>query len=161
MSMNWTRRMKEIREERREAAERRARHVLFTDWRWSIEGRRQRGRRADDTAETGVDLYDRSLFVLALGIFVLSCMDATLTLSLIARGLAYEANPLMSVLMDSDPQLFINLKIVFTGAGLLFLVALADARVLRFLRVRNIMHALLIIYSAVVGYQLLHLTLTG
>lgn len=143
------------------AADRRGRHVLFTDWRWAVEGRRRRGRRPEDGADLGVDLYEPSLFLLALGIFLLSCTDALLTLTLIGRGLAYEANPLMRGLMEQDPQLFVNLKIVFTGAGVLFMVALADARLLRFLPVRHIMHGLLVMYSTVVGFQLFHVLMSG
>lgn len=160
MAFEWTRVTKPG-GERRVDGDRRGRHVLFTDWRWAIEGRRRRGRRPDDTAHLGVDLYDRSLFILALGIFLLSCTDATLTLALIGRGVAYEANPLMNALMEHDPQLFVNLKIVFTGAGVLFMVALADARLLRFMPVRYIMHFLLVMYASVVGFQLYYLLLTG
>jgi Domain of unknown function (DUF5658) len=156
MSMEWTRRIEAAKEDRRTATDRRGRHVLFTDWRWSFEGRRRRGRRPDDGADLGVDLYDPSLFLVALAIFLLSCTDAMMTLTLIGRGVAYEANPLMKSLMDSDPQLFVNLKIVFTGAGVLFMVVLADARLLRFLPVRYIMHGLLVMYSTVVGFQLFH-----
>jgi len=161
MSVEWIRRAKSGDDDRRSATERRGRHVLFTDWRWSYEGRRRRGRRPDDAAQLGVDLYDSSLFLLALAIFLLSCTDAMFTLSLIGRGVAYEANPLMKALLDSDPQLFVNLKIVFTGAGVLFMVALADARLLRVLPVRHIMQGLLIMYSTVVGFQLFHFVISG
>jgi Domain of unknown function (DUF5658) len=160
MSLEWIRRNESADGDRRSARDRRGRHVLFTDWRWSYEGRRRGGRRPDDGAHLGVDVYDRSLFLLALAIFLLSCTDAMMTLTLIGRGVAYEANPLMKALLETDPQMFVNLKIVFTGAGVLFMVALADARLLQFLPVRYIMHGLLVMYSTVVGFQLYHYLLS-
>jgi hypothetical protein len=161
MSLEWIRGFRNRSAERRRRRDRRARHVLFADWRWSYEGRRRSGRRTGEYAEAGVDLYEPTLFRLALGIFLLSCADALLTLTLIGRGVAYEANPFMGALLSYDPQTFVNLKIVFTGGGLLFLTAMADSKLLRFVRVRTIMNMLLFTYALVVSYQLMQLIITG
>jgi hypothetical protein len=159
VSLSWVRRFGNSIRDRRNGADRRTSHVLFADWRWAVEGRRRVGRRREDAAETGVDIYEPSLGVVALGIFVLSCMDAAFTLALIWAGLGSELNPVMRALIDHDAQMFVNLKLVFTGAGLVFLVALADARFLRRVRVRTLMYGVLIVYAMIVTYEIVNLGL--
>ncbi len=159
MSMEWIRGVHCRHVERRRNSDRRSRHVLFSDWRWSYEGRRQRGRRDGGRVETGVDIYERRLFFVAVGIFVLSCMDAAFTLLLVHRNLAAEANPFMRALLSYDPQTFINLKIVLTGSGVLFLVALCESRFLRLIPVRYLMHGLLVLYGLIVASEVVQLGL--
>ncbi|MGD8279311.1 MAG: DUF5658 family protein [Gemmatimonadota bacterium] len=139
---------------RRMRPDRRQRHVLFSDWRWAWGGRRGRARRDDEAAEYGVDQYQPHLLVLAIGILILSCLDAAFTLTLLQRGVASEANPLMRLLIDHDRQVFVNLKVVLTGAAVIFMVALADWRFVRAVRVRHIMIVTLLMYGALVGYEL-------
>lgn len=159
VSLSWVRRLGRSPRDRRSGADRRSNHVLFADWRWAVSGRRRAGRRHDETADTGVDLYEPRLGLLALGIFVLSCLDAAFTLALIWGGLGVELNPFMRALIERDAQLFVNLKIVFTGAGILFLVALADARFMSRLRVRTLLYAVLLVYSMIVAYEIANLGL--
>jgi hypothetical protein len=146
---------------RRRPADRRQQHVLFSDWRWAWGGRRSQPRRDDELAEYGVDRYRPHLLVLAIGILILSCLDAAFTLTLLQRGVASEANPLMRVLIDHDRQIFVNLKVVLTGAAVVFMVALADWPFLRALRVRHVMIATLVMYGAIVGYELYQFLATG
>jgi hypothetical protein len=96
---------------------------------------------------------------MALAIFLLSCLDAAFTLTLIWSNLGVELNPFMRALINHDAQLFVNLKIVFTGAGLIFLVALADARFLQRIRGRTLMGGVLVIYSMIVTYEIANLGL--
>jgi hypothetical protein len=145
--------------DRRTRTDRRRSHVLFSDWRWAIAGRRRAGRREDDTAHTGVDIYNPRVGVLALAIFLLSCLDAAFTLTLIWGNLGVELNPIMRSLITHDAQTFVNLKLVFTGASLVFLVALADARFLQRIRVRVLMYGILILYSLIVAYEITNLGL--
>jgi len=128
-------------------------HVLFTDWRYAWRGRRVTPRRDGENAEMGTDIYEPQLFVLAIGILLLSAADATFTLILLASGHAWEANPLMRALIQHDVQIFVNLKMALTAGGLLFMVACADMRLLRLMRVRNIMLGLLFVYSGLVAYE--------
>lgn len=139
--------------DRRQRVERRT-HVLFTDWRYAWRGRRTATRRDGENAEMGTDLYEPQLFVIAVGILLLSAADAMFTLTLIATGQAWEANPLMRVLIQHDVQTFVNLKLALTSGGLLFMVACADMRLLRLFRVRNIMLGLLFLYSGLVAYEI-------
>lgn len=147
--------------ERRRRPDRRRRHVLFADWRWAMAGRRTRSRRGEEAAEFGVDRYEPQLFALAIGILVLSCLDAAFTLTLIARGVATEINPLMRALMSHDRQVFVNLKVVLTGAAVVFMVALADWRFVRAVRVRHIMVATLLGYGTLVAFELYHFLITS
>ena len=142
--------------ERRRRLERRT-HVLFTDWRYAWRGRRTATRRDGDNAEMGTDLYEPQLFVIAIGILLLSAADATFTLTLLGSGHAFEANPLMRALIHHDVQTFINLKLVMTAGGLLFMVACADMRLLRLVRVRYLMLGLLFAYSGLVAYEVTNL----
>jgi len=147
--------------DRRARRDRRARHVLFTDWRWAYAGRRVAGRRSSERALTGVDRYGAGLGALAVAIFVLSCMDAAFTLAIVFGNLGVELNPFMRAVMQYDAQTFVNLKIVLTGAGITFLVVLADAPFLRWIRVRTLMYTLLAMYAAIVGYEIINLGILG
>ncbi|MGH7503361.1 MAG: DUF5658 family protein [Longimicrobiales bacterium] len=128
-------------------------HVLFTDWRWALRGRRIATRRYGENAELGTDVYEPSLFLIAIAILLLSAADATFTLMLLGSGHAFEANPLMRALIHHDEQLFVNLKLVLTAAGLLFMVVCADMRLLRVFRVRYVMLGLLFAYAGLVAYE--------
>jgi hypothetical protein len=147
--------------DRRRRPDRRRRHVLFADWKWALTGRRTRSRRDEEAAENGVDRYEPRLFGLAVGILVLSCLDAAFTLALVGRGVASEINPLMRMLMSHDPQLFVNLKVVLTGAAVVFMVALADWHFVRVVRVRHIMLATLAAYGTLVAFELYHFLITS
>jgi hypothetical protein len=142
--------------ERRRTAERRS-HVLFSDWRWACHGRRTAPRRGGEHAELGVDRYDLWLGVIVIGILLFSAADAALTLSLVQAGLARELNPLMRALIDHDFQIFVNLKLALTAAGLLFMVVCSDLRLFRLIRVRQILRVLLIGYAGLVAYELARL----
>ncbi len=146
---------------RRRREDRRERHVLFSDWRWAWAGRRTRPRRDDEAAEYGVDRYQAHLLALAIGILVLSCLDAAFTLTLLQRGVASEANPLMRMLINHDRQIFVNMKVVLTGAAVVFMVALADWPFVCAVRVRHIMIITLLLYGALVGYELFQYFATG
>lgn len=142
--------------ERRQRVERRT-HVLFTDWRYAWRGQRTATRRGGENAEMGTDVYEPQLFVIAVGILLLSAADATFTLMLLSSGHAWEANPFMRALIHHDVQVFVNLKMVLTAGGLLFMVVCADMRLLRLVRVRYLMLGLLFMYSGLVAYEITHL----
>jgi len=108
-------------------------------------------------AEAGVDLYEPGLFALAIGLLLLSAADALFTLQLLSTGAAREVNPLMRSLIRYDVQLFVNLKLALTAGGIVFMVPCADLRVLRIVRVRQILQCLFAIYLALVTYEILSL----
>jgi hypothetical protein len=92
-------------------------------------------------------------------VFVLSATDAALTLVLVERGVTTEANPLMDLLMVHDVRVFVAVKSLVTGVGVVAVVAYS--RLLLFGRVSMIraLHAVLAFYVLLVGYEALLLAL--
>lgn len=113
--------------------------------------RRSGGRRSGDEHWL-VDWYEPHLLFLAVAILLLSVTDAFLTLVLIGQG-AYEANPVMHLLLERAPRLFAAAKMTLTGVGVLVLVACARAKVFRVVRVSALMHWFLLLYAGVIGYE--------
>jgi Domain of unknown function (DUF5658) len=146
--------------ERREGEDRRLRAHLLSDWTYAFRGRRRAARR-DGEKSTFVDLYDPMLLVLAITILMLSVFDAAFTLTLLQAGVIEEANPLMRWLIEHDTQIFINLKIVITGAAVVFLVLCSNAVVAGRVRGRRLMHGVVVVYLLVIVYELLIFRLTG
>ena len=138
----------------RRLADRRKKHVLFSDWRYAFKGRRRASRRPGDTQVAGVDRYEGSVFWLALAIIVLSCCDATFTLILMREGIVQEWNPFMRVLMEQDVQLFANVKTVITGASVVFMVTCYHGIVLGGIPVRWIFKGIVAGYALLVTYEI-------
>lgn len=138
--------------ERRSGADRRILSHLRADWRWIYKGRRRVGRRAEDHAHT--DWYSPRLMVLVVCIFLLSALDAFMTLNLLRSGQVVEANPFMRLLLEHEVQVFVNVKTVLTGWGLIVLVACSNMRVLRKVRVRQLIVGLFGLYAALIGWEI-------
>lgn len=146
--------------DRRSGGDRRRRHHLFTDWRWIYRGRRRRARRSEDQARVQPDWYRPSLLVAALGIVLLSGLDAALTLTLLSVGVAEEANPVMRAILDHDAQIFVNLKTTITAASVVVLVVCSKWSFLRRVRVDRLLFGVLALYAILVVYEL-HLLRLG
>ena len=140
--------------DRRAPADRRLTAHLQSDWKFAYRGKRRASRRGEESPAF-VDLYEPSLMLVALGILVLSIMDAAFTLTLIQSGIAHEANPIMRWLIEHDVQMFVNLKIVITGAGILFLLVCSHAPVFSRYRGRAALNLVLLLYLLVIGYELI------
>jgi len=91
---------------------------------------------------------------MAVAILVLSCCDATFTLILMREGIVQEWNPLMRSLIESDVQLFANLKTAITGASVIFMVACYHGTVLKRFPVRWIFKGIVLGYALLVTYEL-------
>ncbi len=128
--------------------------MLFTDWRWAWRGRRVAARRTGGDDDTGTDRYPISLVAVGLALFLFSAADAFFTLQLLAAGVAREVNPLMRWLIEHDTQVFVNIKLTITAAGVVFMVVCADTRVLRLVRVRRVMQALCAMYALLIAYEI-------
>ncbi len=139
----------------RRRSDRRASHVLFSDWRFALKGRRRADRRyAAAVRSKGLDRHHPWLLVVAVAIVVLSAADAIFTLELIARGLVHEANPFMRWLMELDLQIFANFKLLLTGFAVVVLVACSTTRFLRRVPTHAILHSILFFYVGLIGYEL-------
>jgi hypothetical protein len=140
------------RHERRDRAERRRRL-----W-WSIvygsfnPRRRTPPRRLDDSRFHSLDWHSAHLLAVAVGILLLSVVDAFLTVVLLQGG-ADEINPIMSMLIYRSTQLFAGLKMGMTGVSIVLMVFLARYRFMRLLRVEWVMYGVLIGYASLVGYE--------
>lgn len=137
---------------KRTKADRRRRHPLLADWRWSYRGRRKNTRRASDDYEshTILDWYHPSLLFFIVGTYVLSGIDAILTVTLLEMRVATEANPVMHMLLAENVRLFAGVKALVTGIGLVFLTAYSNRCLFTRLRVDRLIYALFAGYSVLV-----------
>lgn len=95
-------------------------------------GKRKTIRRESDKQQyIFVDLYSTRLLLIVVSLFLLSCLDAYLTLTLIAEGIAIEANPLMASLLSYGVMTFIVIKFALTAFALLILCLFKNAKITR------------------------------
>lgn len=118
--------------------------------------RRRLTRRAADSGVAHVDWHHPWLFFLAVGIMLLSCTDAFLTLILISRGMI-EANPVMAAAMNIGTGWFVISKMALTGTGILMLVAMSRTRLLNRIRTGLILTGLFSGYCCLVCYEIVSL----
>lgn len=116
--------------------------------------RRRQARRPYDDGRTYIDWHRPHLLFVSVGILLLCSADAALTLKLLSLG-AREVNPLMEKLVATDIQAFVSTKMSLTGIGLVLLVALANLRLWRFMRVGQALYVVLAGYLILVGYEVL------
>ena len=115
--------------------------------------RRRDVRRTNDGSLPVVDWHEAHLLAVAIGILLLCCADAFLTLNLLVLG-AHEANPVMARLIYTDVTLFAAVKMGLTGVGVLVLVLLARYRLFGRFPVVTALYAALMAYCALVIYEL-------
>ena len=121
-----------------------------------LRSNRRKLRRADDTDGEFIDWHHSWLFFLAVGIMLLSCVDAFMTLQLIDRGMS-EVNPAMAAAMGQGTATFAATKISMTGIGILILVFLARTYFMKVLRTGLLLTVIFSVYSCLVCYELVHL----
>ena len=94
-----------------------------------------------------LDWYHPSLLFFILATYVLSGIDAILTVTLLEIGAAEEANPFMHWLLAEDVRLFAGVKALVTGIGLVWLAAYSNQFLFNKFRVNRIVYALFAVYS--------------
>jgi Domain of unknown function (DUF5658) len=139
--------------ERRVANRDRRRKLMFSLLYGGLRPRRRTGRRVEDHHRPIIDWHGPGLLTSAVLVLVLCVIDAFLTLWLMTNG-AIEANPLMAPLVDGDGRGFAITKLALTGGGILTMVAMANFRVFRLIRVGSLVHTILVAYLALVCYEL-------
>ena len=147
--------MSDVIAERRAPLDRRTfswRTVLFGFMR----SRRHDFRRTVDSDVIFVDWHHPWLFFLSVGIMLLSCTDAFLTLRLMEHGMI-EANPFMAAMMGLSTATFAVTKVIMTGTSILILVFLAKAHFLNRLRTGLLLTVFFSIYACLVCYEIVHL----
>jgi hypothetical protein len=113
---------------------------------------RRRGNRRGTESRAVIDWHEPHLLFLSIMILLLSVTDAFLTVTLLARG-AHEANPFMALILDRYPALFAAVKMGLTGVGVVVLVAMAQARVFRVIRISAIIHWCMLGYVLLISYE--------
>lgn len=114
--------------------------------------RRTPPRRLDDSRFHSLDWHSSHLLAVAIGILLLSVVDAFLTLVLLQGG-ADEVNPIMGLFIYRSVATFAALKMAMTGASIVLMVLLARYRFMRLLRVEWVMYGLLLVYAGLIGYE--------
>lgn len=129
-------------------------------WRTVLYGffrsRRRGPRRASDAEPLYTDYHHPWLFFLAVGIMVMSCIDAFFTLALLEHG-AVEVNPVMAVAIGKGTQTFALSKMLLTSFGILALVFMARANFIRRIRTGLFLTTFFNIYAVLVCYQFVSL----
>jgi len=140
----------------RSPVERRNLHPLLADWRCCLRGRRKCIRRSSDyyKGHAVLDWYSPTLLFFIVTTYVLSGIDAILTLTLLEMGVAKEANPFMHLLLAQNIHLFSGVKALTTGIGLVCLTAYSNQCLFAKLRVDRLIYALFVTYSALVVYEI-------
>lgn len=121
-------------------------------------GRRVSERRYNDAAGY-IDRYEMPIFAVSVGVFILGCVDACLTLRLLAGG-ATEVNPLLDAVLRVDTELFLVLKFVLTAIGLAVLVLHKNFTVFHCLNGHTLLQIVFAIYVCLVGYEAALLSLS-
>jgi Domain of unknown function (DUF5658) len=139
--------------ERRHPADRR-RRLLWSVCYGSFNPRRRAPpRRQGDLRYHSLDWHSSHLLAVAIGILLLSVVDAFLTLILLQRG-AVEVNPLMAQLLYRNVAAFAAMKMALTSIGIVLMVALARYRFLRLVRVEWVLYAMLTAYTILIAYEI-------
>ena len=129
-------------------------------WRTVVFGfthsRRRQARRHEESDLVFVDWHHPWLFFLSVGIMLLSCVDAFLTLTLLQRGMI-EANPVMAAMLGHGTGLFAISKVAMTGTGILVLVFLAKFHFMNRFRTGLLLTAFFSLYCCLICYEFVHL----
>ena len=138
--------------ERRARADRRHR-VWWSVWYGSFTPRRRAPpRREGDSRFHSLDWHSSHLLAVAIGILLLSVLDAFLTMMLLQGG-ADEVNPVMALLIYRSVAMFAALKMGMTGMGVVLMVFLARYRFMRLLPVAWVLYGVLIAYVSLIAYE--------
>ncbi len=137
----------------RDGADRRSASGWINPRHLGIFGRRRATRRSEDGENCYLDWYEPRLLYLTIATALLSFMDATMTLNLLSLG-AIELNTLMAHLINTDVQLFVNIKVALTLLTLVFLVIHSNFRLFRFVKVNLVIYVLFGGYLTLIIYEI-------
>ena len=139
--------------ERRDSTERRTR-VFRTMLGSIIDRRRDHPQRLSEREQPYYsDFYESWLFVLIVGIVLLSVTDAAPTLRILAQG-GVELNPVMDAILAQGPLAFFAVKYGLTCVGLLICVLHIRHQLLRIIPMRTVLILILGIYLVLVAYEI-------
>jgi hypothetical protein len=119
----------------------------------SFRPRRRGPRRADERLVSAVDWHHPQWLAVSMLIVIGSCTDALLTLVLVERGVATEANPLMAPLVGGSALAFALVKVVLTAGGVILLTQLARLRAFGRIPAGMFLYLVLAIYGVLIAYE--------
>jgi len=121
-----------------------------------LRSRRRDTRRAGEAEPTFTDWHHPWLFFLAVGIMLMSSMDAFFTLQLLDMG-AIEINPVMATVIGQSALSFAVSKMLLTGFGILALVFLSKSRFFNRVRTGLILTFFFSVYAVLICYEFVNL----
>jgi len=132
--------------------------TMSTAFKSITHSRRKQHRRADESPDAQRDWYHPRLFVLVVGVMLMSILDAFFTLKLLAGG-AIEANPVMAYFLGLGVPAFIMSKMIMTGTCIVFLTALSSYMFLNRFMIGKLITISFIGYMVLIAYELLLLSI--
>lgn len=114
--------------------------------------RRRFSQRAADEHLYLFDWHEPRILYLALGILLLSCIDALFTLNLLNAG-ATEANAVMASILDQGVDRFVAVKIGITSISVVIMVTTARRKFFRSLSVEHLLRIFCAGYILVICYE--------
>lgn len=136
----------------RRRTERRS-HILRALIYGSFRPRRRGARRENERGIDALDWHHPQWLAISMLIVIGSCTDALLTLILVERGVAEEANPLMAPLVGNSAFVFALVKVAMTAGGVVLLTQLARIRAFGRIPVGVFLYLVLAIYGALIAYE--------
>jgi hypothetical protein len=115
--------------------------------------RRRRGRRHEDHEQSWLDWHEPSVLYLSMAIVLLSCVDALLTLNLLAVG-GEELNVFMDDMIGQGADRFLLVKIGLTSVSVILLGVAARRRFLGLFRVSRILEVTCAGYAVLICYEI-------
>jgi hypothetical protein len=136
---------------RRQGMDRRVRSLRSLIY-GNFQPRRRYPRRTGPARLRDLDWHHPQWLAVGMLIVVLSCVDAGLTLVLLAHG-AYEVNPFMERLIGDSTLAFTLVKIGLTAGGVVLLTLLARMRAFGGIPVSLVLYLVLAGYGALIFYE--------
>ena len=121
-----------------------------------MRSRRRATRRDNEVEPMFTDWHHPWLFFLAVGIMLMSSIDAFFTLQLLDRG-AIEINPVMAAVIGQSALSFAISKMVLTGFGILALVFLSKSRCFNRVRTGLLLTFFFSVYAVLICYEFVNL----
>lgn len=114
--------------------------------------RRSVRRKEEEVLPFYTDVYEKWVGIIFISIILLSSLDAILTLRILGRG-GKELNPVMDALLEIDDTVFFIGKLTLTLFSLLFVLIHINFKLVRLVPMRQVLVALFLAYSCLIGYE--------
>ena len=121
-------------------------HSMFTGRRRVIQ------RQATNKSGYIIDTHESWLWLLTLGVFLMSISDACLTLVLLQYG-AVEVNPFMAILLDGGVSFFFWVKFTTTVVPLMVLVVFKNFIFLKYFNGYHLIALIFSLYTCLIIYE--------